>query len=99
MGTLEQEDVIYFDTYEDSILTVQINEQEDAHYRISDLEGTVRSEWTFPAISNYSEWVIPEVDWLSNDSVILSSPAMGGQLDEITSPIRLIRVMWKGGRG
>ena len=90
---LEQENVIYFDTYEDSILTVQINQQEDALYRISDLEGTVRSEWTLPAISNYSEWVIPEIDWLSNNSVILSSPAIGGQLDEITSQIRLIKVI------
>ena len=54
--------------------------------RISDLEGTVRSEWTMPAISNYSEWVFPEIDWVSNNTVFLSSPDKGGNW--MNSPLR-----------
>ena len=55
-----------------------------------------------PAVSNYSEWVVPEVGWASSDTVFLRAPETGGQLDELTSPFRLIRekegqqqVMWR----
>ena len=51
----------------------------------------VKSEWTLPAVSNYSEWVVPEVGWASSNTVFLRAPETGGQLDEITSPFRLIR--------
>lgn len=91
--TLNLDEIIYFDTFEDSILTMEINEEGNALYHIWDVEGTMRSEWTLPAISNYSEWVIPEIDWLSNNSVVLSAPVNGGQLDEMTAPLRLVKVM------
>ena len=45
-----------------------------------------------PAISNYSEWVIPEIEWSSNQTVFLQASEKGGQLDELQSPYRLIRV-------
>ena len=51
--------------------------------RLSELDGTVHSEWTITCISNYSEWVIPEVEWASNDTVFLRAPEKGGQLDEL----------------
>ncbi len=91
-GNLDVNGIVYFDTYESSLLTVRINEEGDARYTIMDLDGTTRSQWTLPAVSNYSEWVIPEVEWISKDAVVLSSPATGGQLDELTSPFRLLRV-------
>ncbi len=56
-------------------------------------DGVIRSEWTMPVISNYSEWVIPEVEWGSNETVFLPAPDKGGQLDELQSPYRLIRVI------
>ena len=43
----------------------------NAHYTIMDIGWTDSSEWTMPAISNYSEWVIPEIDWISDDTVFL----------------------------
>ena len=27
------------------------------------------SEWTMPAVSNYSEWVFPEIAWISDNTV------------------------------
>lgn len=90
--TLDLEGVIYFDTFKDSLLTIQMNDEETAVYRIWDFEGDLRSEWTLPAISNYSEWVIPQMEWLSKDSLVLFAPSQSGQLDELTTPIRLLRV-------
>lgn len=92
-GQLNVSGVVYFDTYKDTLLVVRINEDEDAHYAIMEQDGVIRSEWTMPVISNYSEWVIPEVEWGSNETVFLSAPDKGGQLDELLSPYRLIRVI------
>ena len=76
-GPVRIGEVVYFDTYEDSLLVVRINEEEDAHYTIMEKDGMIRSEWTMPAISNYSEWVIPEVEWVSNETVFLSCSCKG----------------------
>ena len=37
---LDTEGIVYFDTYEQSLLTVRINEVGDAHYVLSELDGT-----------------------------------------------------------
>ena len=44
--------VVHFDTFADSLLIVQINE-DNAEYKIIDQDGTVLSNWTMPAVSNY----------------------------------------------
>lgn len=90
-GDLGVDGVIYYDTYEQSLLTVKINEAGDAHYELSESNGRLLSEWTLPAVSNYSEWVVLEVEWASNHTVFLRAPAIGGQLDELSSPFRLIQ--------
>ena len=87
---LDIKGIVYFDTYEETLVTVDINEAGDAHYVLSELDGTVQSEWTLPAVSNYSEWVVPEVGWASSDTLFLRAPETGGQLDELTSAFRLI---------
>ncbi|MBO0586498.1 hypothetical protein [Sporosarcina sp. E16_8] len=91
-GQLDISGVVYFDTYKDTLLAVRINEDKDAHYAILSRDGLIQSEWTMPVISNYSEWVIPEIEWGSNETVFLPAPDKGGQLDELQSPFRLIRV-------
>ncbi|WP_318615021.1 hypothetical protein [Sporosarcina sp. YIM B06819] len=91
-GNLGVDGIVYFDTYEHSLLTVKMNEAGDAHYMLSGLDGIVQSEWTLPAVSNYSEWVVPEVEWASGNTVFLRAPITGGQLDELSSPFRLIQV-------
>lgn len=90
-GNLGIDGVVYFDTYEQSLLTVKINDTGDAHYELSEANGKLLSEWTLPAVSNYSEWVVPEVEWASSETLFLRAPVTGGQLDELSSPFRLIR--------
>ncbi len=92
-GQLDISGVVYFDTYEDTLLVVRINEDNEAHYTIKSKDGVVRSEWTMPVISNYSEWVIPAIEWGSNETVFLLAPNEGGQLDELQTPYRLNRVI------
>lgn len=89
---LDLNGVVYFDTYEDTLLAVRINEEEDALYTIMEKGGVIRSEWTMPVNSNYSEWVIPEIEWNTSDILFLPASETGGQIDEHTMPFRLIRV-------
>ncbi|WP_419959002.1 hypothetical protein [Psychrobacillus sp. BM2] len=55
----------------EAIVYVQINEEEKQfEYRIEDLNGR-KFEWATPAVSNYSEWIIPSMSIVSPTEVIL----------------------------
>lgn len=90
-GPSEMTEIVHFETFGKSILIVRITDQGNALYTIVGSDGVERFDWTMPTISNYSEWVFPEIAWVSEESVFLSSPEKGGQLDEI-GPYQLIRV-------
>ena len=45
-----------------------------------------------PAVSNYSEWVIPQVSWVSATTLFLPSTSKGGQLDDLNEPYKLVRI-------
>ena len=89
-STLEK--ILYFDTYKDSLLTVQLGEEENALYTIFDRDDKVISNWTMPAVSNYSEWFFPEIQWLSSTTVVLPSAKRGGLLDELQGSYKLVQV-------
>ncbi|WP_342511356.1 hypothetical protein MKY34_13350 [Sporosarcina sp. FSL K6-1522] len=89
---LDVGNAIYFDTYEDVILIASLGDENTAKYTIRGQDGEIRSEWQMPAISNYSEWIHPDIEWISKDVIVLAAPDEGGQLDELASPYRLIRV-------
>ena len=94
LGTQERldlEDVVHFDTNGDNLLIVQIND-ENADYKIIDHDGTVLSKWSMPAVSNYSEWVFPELSWGADTTIIMPSASKGGQLDDLGEPFHLVRV-------
>lgn len=86
-------DIVYFDTYEESLLVVRITDEQHAIYSMMDAEGRVSFEWTMPAVSNYSEWVFPELTWVSEKTIFTSSPKESGQLDDLTAPYHLIRIV------
>jgi len=83
--------VVYFDTNEERLLTAQINE-ENVDYKITLQDGTLLSSWTMPAVSNYSEWVFPELSWIADTTVFMPSATEGGQLDELGEPFQFVRV-------
>ncbi|MFS0575214.1 hypothetical protein AB1K83_06260 [Sporosarcina sp. 179-K 3D1 HS] len=90
-----QSDIVYFDTYGNSVLTVQVDEREDAVYTLWETDGAIRHQWKMPAVSNYSEWVIPEIAWVSDNEIFLAAPETGGLMDELQSPIQLFQVKEK----
>ncbi len=68
----------------DAYLYIQIEEESDNfRYQLVNKDTTVKQEWTTPAVSNYSEWVIPNISVLYPDKIIMSKPTQGGNIDTI----------------
>lgn len=85
----ESEDIIYFDSYGDRLLTVNAPNNELFTFSMSSFDGQVISEWQMPAVSNYSEWVIPEVEWINENHILFKGAQKGGQLDDIGQSFNL----------
>lgn len=83
------ENVIYFDVYNDSIVTVQSIDTNAFSYSVRKLDGTVIFGWTLPAVSNYSEWVVPTIEWLDRNRMIVTGAEKSGQLDEMKAGFNL----------
>jgi len=75
--------VIYFDTYEDSILTAQVSDDENALFTLSEETGTVLSSWKMPVASNFDEWVIPDISWLSQSELVTLTLSKAEMLDGV----------------
>ena len=67
----------------DSMLYIQINEDKKLYdYRLVNKEGKDSLEWTSPAISNYSEWVIPTISVVKPGQIITMKALESGNVDE-----------------
>jgi hypothetical protein len=81
--------VIYFDMFKDTIIVVQSIDADDFSYTIRQLDGTIISGWTLPAVSNYSEWIVPTIEWLDEDRILVKGAEKSGQLDEMADGFNL----------
>ncbi len=74
-------DVIYMgDTY----LFIQIDEEaKEFRYELTNKDSAEKFEWITPALSNYSEWIIPNLSILSPNQVMMLQPTKGGNVDSI----------------
>ena len=43
------------------------------------------------SVSNYSEWVFPEIEWIIDETIITISHEKGGELDELKEPLILVK--------
>lgn len=91
------ENVVYFDAYGGKLLTVYPHEEnKEMHYTIVGREGDSIAEWTAPALSNYSQWFIPEVQWLSDGTLITLLPVNDGLIDETSPEFQFVKVNGNG---
>lgn len=81
--------VIYFDVFEDYFIAVQSVDENAFSYTVRRFDSSVVSGWTLPAVSNYSEWVIPSIEWLDNNRLLLAGAEKSGQLDEMNAGFNL----------
>jgi len=74
-------DVIYLG---EAYLYIQIDEQsENFLYQLINKNSNETQEWTTPAVSNYSEWVIPNISILYPNKLFITKPTEGGNMDAL----------------
>ena len=88
---LPYEDIVHFETYGNSLLIVKIANGE-AEYQIIGPDGNILNKWTLPAVSNYSEWVFPDLTWIDNETIITLATKNGGELDNLNEPFMLVKI-------
>lgn len=67
----------------DTMLYIQINEkQQQFQYRLENKDSGEAFEWFSPAISNYSEWVVPNMSIVQQNQLIAVQPIESGNVDE-----------------
>lgn len=67
-----QENVVYFDTYQKSLLLIQMNDEDEATYSLLNQDLSTLSTWKVSVALNDAAWVFPEIDWLPNEQLILA---------------------------
>lgn len=86
-GTLKstgEEKVLDVTNIGEAIVYVQINEvKKQFEYRLEGVNGTKSFEWITPAVSNYSEWVIPSMSIVSPTEFILLNAKKSRNLDDV----------------
>lgn len=85
-------DVLSYDTYKRSLLAMIKLDDSTARFLLMDEQFDVLYEWESPLVSNYSEWVIPEVFWLSNERLLTYVPSKEGLLDDLTEGFKLVKI-------
>lgn len=85
-------DILYYDTYKNSLLMMYKEDDSTAHFKVSNQEGNLLLDWKAPLVSNYSEWVIPEVFWLSEEELVTYIPAQDGLLDNLAEGFTLAKI-------
>lgn len=86
---LPEKNIIYVDTFMDQLLLVQSPIDNLFTYRVKMRDGSIVNEWKLPAVSNYSEWIVPEVEWADVDHLLLMGTEKSAQLDELGAEYNL----------
>lgn len=89
---LAEKHIVYMDTFRESILLVEAPIDGLFTYKLKSAKGSVYAEWQMPAVSNYSEWVIPEIEWIDETTVIATGSEKQGQLDDLAGQYNLYLV-------
>ena len=81
----------------ESMLYISINEaQKQYEYGLQKNDTNESVEWTSPAVSNYSEWVIPSYSALDSTNLVLKKAQASGNVDEIDSQENLVLITFEG---
>ena len=85
--------IIFVESYKEINLTVRISENQQLflYTLINRVDGKNKS-YEMPAISNYSQWFVPEVEWLDDGTMITYQALESGLMDSIESDYTLVQL-------
>ena len=86
-------DVIYVEATDDVEVRVAISDdQQKFLYTLVRYQDGKSTTFELPAISNYSQWYVPEIEWLRDGTMLTYEASESGLIDEISSDFDLVRL-------
>jgi hypothetical protein len=88
---------IFVDYFDNLSLTVQINQVNELFiYTLRNLKTGQTKIFESPAISNYSQWFIPEIIWTNHESFLTFTSTTAGLLDTNQANLELVEFNFEG---
>ena len=85
--------IIYVEASDGVEVRVSIsNDQQTFLYTLMRYQDGKSTTFELPAISNYSQWFVPEIDWLNDGSMLTYESSQAGLMDEIPSEFDLVQL-------
>lgn len=89
----EENNYIFVDYFDNLSLTVQIDQERELFiYTLTNLKTREKNIFETPALSNYSQWFIPEIIWTNEESFLTFTSPNPGLLDVNQSRLKLVKV-------
>ena len=98
--------IIYVESFREITLTVRISEDQKLFlYSLTNIRDGKSATYEMPAVSNYSQWFVPEVEWLADGSMMTYQAAESGLMDTIPTDYEIVHLtpeatdkksVWKG---
>ena len=81
----------------EALLYIHVNEEnKQFEYHLEDLKGNEKFEWVTPAVSNYSEWIIPSLSIVSPKTFILLNAKESRNQDDPSQMSILSKISLEG---
>lgn len=85
--------IIYVESYKEMNLIVRISEDQQLFlYTVTNNKDGKSATYEMPAISNYSQWFVPEIDWLDDGTIVTFVAKESGLMDAIPNDYTLVRL-------
>ncbi|MGB3259780.1 hypothetical protein [Paenisporosarcina sp.] len=85
--------IIYVEAADGVEVTVSIsNDQQNFLYTLVRHQDGKSTTFELPAISNYSQWFVPNIEWLRDGTMLTYESSKAGLMDEIPSEFNLVQL-------
>ena len=86
----EESGYIYFDMYKDYLVSVKIDsDHEEFIYTLTNVITSDSKVYRSPALSNYSQWFVPEITWTEDGSFLTYIATKSGLIDSFDGELLL----------
>ncbi|WP_102691358.1 YqgU-like beta propeller domain-containing protein [Rummeliibacillus pycnus] len=92
---LSNHQVVYMNAYKQSTLIVSMDFK-DGEFEYVLQKGTKKQIWKAPAVTSFSQWFVPDIQWLDDQSFITLLPTKGGEIDEGKTPFEIVHASING---
>ena len=92
---LSNHQVVYVNCYKQSTLIVSMDFKHE-EYKYVLQKGTKKQVWKAPAVTSFSQWFVPEIQWLDDQTLITLLPTKSGEIGEEKKSFQIVHASLNG---